>query len=865
MLEKLVNRAKKGLVIGAAVASMAFAGTAMGQVRSGSNRVGSDKDAKVEITSISRKPSGRSSPTDPHATLIALPEYTDGAYKTQIEVMNGTINRLDLTLLGREGRLGFDRDDVDLEIFSRGTYKNMSESLFDSRSVDKFDISVLREDYDPATLFGKLTTTLRITSPLESTQSAFSFNSARGPASVLSFPYRPLDASFCEAVLSNEGSTGVDVYLRKPNGEEVLVANNLGVHRQVKVHDFADLFSGDFVAYRPGTFVPLDSLVGTMKFRYDDDYRRAEGYTLRDSSSFSSEFYMPLHIVEDMTELERSTDGWEKFMYHNKTDSDQILVVRHFNPDGHQMMIGDFDSGDFDSVALEVSAHGRVAKMPQTLGVARNLGGTLQMSVRDSDGLEDPLAVGDMVYLVGDMPDDIMGSSILAGGLAPSSNDMSKYLRFGLSTFGDTREVFAIHNPHDVDAVLDFAAFSPLGSGTPHNLPTNVTIPAHGTVVYNSQDALGLGFKGSSLLGADHGLVGVVLDYSVTPVKDQLSTSGVIMESVNEPRGDYALEDIQFNGVVNPTSFNTTMDRTTSIIIDFMKHVGTYGVNRIEFYVDNILHDTVSTNDTQGGQINTNINFTELGKHTVDIKLYAADDNIIEDDIRHLDVNVLESAIMAQLQYFDIDHNPTDTLKVNEPFYVQYNVERFDGDDISKLLLWLTPHNGSGEPEDITITGLSGTSASGEVYVAEGIAINSQDGLNNQYITPGMIVWNSNNQSETFDSQDSEYNLPAERVYDDIADYYQLTESNVETLAEILSRNGVLIGGTTQLDYDSALGGLQNLLASGIFAGITINDYQNTFYTHYNDGTPSRLFTLGDQTYFAEQNTDDLKVVYQLN
>ena len=873
ILEKLLKKAKTSLVVGTTIASMAVAGTAMSQVRSVDGRVGttevpSSEKAQLSDVRAPRRPSGRAFPADPHATLIAIPEYVKDGYKTNIEMMNGTIEPLDINIFGREGRVGFVTRRVDVDINSRGTYKNLTDNIFGSHDswVDKLDLRVFQEDYNIEDLFGKFTSTLRIIGPSESTESAFSFNSVQRPLHTLSLPYRPQDASLTEVVVSNETDKGIDVYLRAPSGQKFLLKSYLGLHRQMTFNfpGFNHITHGDIVAYRAGTNIPIDGLVGTMKFRYDDDYRRAEGYALRGASvdgtsSFSSEFYMPLHIIEDMTELERSTPGWEKFMYQNKTDSDQLLVVRHFDPDGDQMMIG-----DVDAVALSVPARGRVAKMPQTLGVARQLGGTLQMSVRDVSGLEDPLAVGDMVYLAGDMPDGIMSSSVLAGGLVPNSNDMSKYLRFGLSTFHDTRQVFAIHNPHDSDTVLDFAAFSPLGTGIMHNLPDNITIPAHGTVVYNSQDAIGLGFKGSSLLGADNGLVGVVLDYSITPVKDQLSTSGVIIEAVNEPKAKYDLEYIQLNGVQNPDEFIAVLDNLSTFIVEYKTITATQGIIKAEFFIDGEeVSETVQDNPMFRNSIALDYTFTELGTKTLDIVLYANDDNGIRNFKRSIDINVLGSGITAQLQYFDVNHNPTDTLKVNEPFYVEYNVERFDGGDIGELLLIMSPDDGA-TPDDVRVTGLSGSSVSGEVYVESGIGVGQSDGngVSTLEITPEVNVFNTG--GSIFESSvDGNYGLPPERVYDDISDYRNLTDQNIDELATILSRIGVIAGGTTQINFDQAKAGLQNIVADPTFSGVEINDFQNRIY--FPTSSAQNWFDLGSQTYFAEQNTDDLKLVYQVN
>jgi hypothetical protein len=589
-----------------------------------------EREAKVAVgEEAPRQVSGRERPDDPHATLIAFPEYEiQNGYSTRIELINGLIHSLDISVVPRYGDLGYAGGQVELDLWGRGFSREfIRDILTNPDSTNKADVRVLSEAGAIDELFGKFTGALHIIGPNTSTESSYSFNSARPPMHLLSFPYRPQDATLTEVVVSNEADSSIDVYLRAPTGQEFLVEPNLGLRRQKKFDfsGFNHITNGEIVAYQAGTHTPIDALVGTMKVRYLDDYGRALGYAMRGvavdgTHEFSSEFFVPVYSIEQMDGVP-VTDGWEHIVYWNKTDEPQQLEVLHYAADGQLV--------DIDGLAIltiQIPANGLLSETADDLGVERQNGGVLAFNVKAADGEPDPSSYGDMVFLLGDVSDGVTGASALAGDLAPSSRDMSKFLRFPLAHRDDLWQLIIIHNPNDEETMLDFGAFSRLGNAVSHYLPDFLPIPPHSTVVLNSPDVLAVGGNCcSSILGADNALVGMVLDYRTAPVKSQLSTSAIVVEAVNEPKAEYEFDRINVQGQIDPETAFAFTDRITGLIVNYRTIVATQKVDRIEMLVDGVVVGEHDGNDMFHGQVGFDYRFTEARAYQVDFVGYAAD------------------------------------------------------------------------------------------------------------------------------------------------------------------------------------------------------------------------------------------------
>ena len=273
--------------------------------------------------------------------------------------------------------------------------------------------------------------------------------------------------------------------------------------------------------------------------------------------------------------------------------------------------------------------------------------------------------------------------------------------------------------------------------------------------------------------------------------------------------------------------------------------------------------ETMVVGGTAGAR-QLNHTYADMGSYDVIIKGFLDDGNMIPDFVEHRVVDVVPEANMATFTYKDKDGNPTDTLHANEPFYVHYKLENFDGHEIDGLIVTFAP-NSTGPTTVIYDDIGTGQVIEGDAYVDSGVDGDASDVVDKLY-TPavgfnyvGSDDWHNNVY------EDGEYTLAAEPIYSTSnGDFYtndgkQLIEDNFDYLVDFLQRDEVLVSGTSDPTEQQATDYLNwHLYTASPITSISIDDVANELHIYHEDSSQNGLVTLGGQTYLGEQDLDEL-------
>ena len=744
---------------------------------------------------------------------------------------------------------------VDFVVPGRGVLKGTLQDLFvdyfsqedvDVDAIDMFRVSVDVPEFGKS--FGSATYEFKDRN--EASSVSFVTDRAYHRLSVDHvIPGSQMEASWWQGQdVNNVSDVPIDVVFEGDDGSSYILVEDLqpGNDMTFLMRDLLGLdhsvVSGDFVSYVSDGFDgevtgdPVDAITGLSVFGWrNGGYGLSEGLEqvgsfVDGSNDFRSSWSIPTGVVESASSLNNDGNNWIGVAYRNVSSEDQQLVLKHYGLDGTNL----------GTVFVDVPAGKKVAFLPEDFGFDSSVPGSLEMVV---DG------VGSSIYLVGDVERSFMG-----GSMSPSV--LSDYVEVPTLFNGSYSGVLSIMNPGDEATTLDVLVHDQGGSLLSTTLQ-DIVIPAHGSYV-TDLDFLNEGFSGKLSVQSDLPVRVVLNEYSISGNKNFVNMNGKLGVPVNGPVNTVDINYFEIDG--NRDTPYVNIDGRASMIANVIASGDP--IAHADIYVDG---EFVSTRPV--GNLGGNLGFAfdlDPGDHIVRLDIYQDDGNDIVDGSGQIIVKEVPGGNRASFTYFDMDHNPTDTLHANEPFYVHYKLENFTGEEIDGVDIVFAP-NSTG-PTRLTLDDIgSGQSLEGEAYVESGIDGDASDVVDKFY-TPasgfnyvGSDDWHSN----VYET--GEYTLAAEPIYDNIPNYDTITADSIDELAEITSREGVLIGNTTQLTYEEAYNGWTTISNSSTFDGITLDTLNNLLRIHYNNGDSDTFFNLGGQTYFAENNEDDLKVVYNLD
>ena len=602
------------------------------------------RDTNAEVPAP-REAAGRRRASDSPGTAITFPFVrADERHTTLVVTINGTYDPLDVVYVGCEGRLGFSRQQADGSLVGKGSERVYLEQLFSH--PERIDFLKVKANAD---VYGKFNLEQFVRDHDGRTASGFAFNSTQSPMHHLSMTYTPDDASWRRITLINAGDVAVDVYWRDSTGEERVLAPNLGLGRQFE-YDFPGFDavpSADIYAKRAFTDTPVDALIGTVEFGYDDDYGRSAGYVMRGSdvtgekNNFASEFYLPVWRIDMMELFQRTTSGWEGIAYKNPTNRRQRIGFIHRSTFGEMRLSTKFFAEPGEEVLRTLD----------DLGVGSLGGGVVTFTV--TDAVTGQPSLGDMTYMIGDLPDDIMGSSVLGADTVPTVHDKSKYLSGSVIFTPQKSSLLYLMNPNETPAFVHILLHEPYGPGITNNFSGGITLPPQGSFFVDTRSMIpSYGFEGNIKIFADAGVLGTVINYDNLSVKDMNNVAAVTLQPMNYPSSSYGVRSIDCNG--NLEECVAEVGKQFNMVVDWAEFVGLNGVGKVELYLDGErIVETDGENRVQGFSLFSTI-FEQAGEHDLEVLIYGADDNEIVDGRAQRKIKILENlSIIEAFTFYD--------------------------------------------------------------------------------------------------------------------------------------------------------------------------------------------------------------------
>jgi hypothetical protein len=680
--------------------------------------------------------------------------------------------------------------------------------------------------------------------------------------------------------LINKSDKDIDVYFRSDLGTLIKLEDEFSISSpgskakflMTSLAGFENGFNtGMFEAYEAGSTLEngvidgkgIDALVGMEVYGQNvtgegnlvtgfNEGAVMHGQSVDGSHNFSNEFYIPLgtlNFVKDPFMASVISDGqWDGVAYSNVTNTVQAITIDHYSDDGQL----------YNSLDLTLEGLEKKVFTPEMYGFDRSLGGHLKISVTDG------VTYGDGVFLNGDTSGP---RSMLGGGNLVSGNDKSRFLSATGLYNADNSGVMSLVNTEDSETLVKVRGYNANGQLLSDHYP-DFTLAANSTKNIDLEDLLLDGVTSNIVVeSSSSALVGSLMSYSKVYSKTHTNVSTVSMTAVNDPVLQVSMSDAAnpaFDPVVTRGAIFARAGQRKGIVVAYHQDRGVTPLDYAEFYIDGKLHEVDDVIAGAGGTAGINLDLDEsyIGAHKLNIQIHAADKNNKPEVEETIDLFVSDKTGYVDLKFFDKDHNPTDTLNVNEPFYVKYKIfNSYLDNDIDRVTIDFTPDTSNSE--NLVLENISGQYAEGEAYIETGIAINQASTTIDKKLKP-VAFFEYSSGAEGQGGVDAEYNLLAEKVYENSTNHVQLTEDNLESLAEITSRKGVLAGSIDQLDLEGARTLWNDILNSGLFAGVTINDYQNRLYINFEDSSTYGV-DLGGQNYFAENNVKDLLDIYISN
>lgn len=833
-----------------------------------------------------------------YATIQVIPHIaSNNHWYTLLETINGDADTHTFTFVAKDPT-GTEIASLQQSIPGNGSIQFRVRDLFPTAHMNVKRIEIKAEPY----LAGKLYTAQRFAFASGGEQTGLMVGLPE-PRAILSVPHitPSSEASpwWTGLALTNIGTVPVHVFFRDDAGNWMLLREDLGpneqfafVTRDVLGAD-STVKAGDVFAYTTDATLdngnkrvtggwPINALAGETAYGMrptqsnpDAGYGFSEAYQLRGwqvdelgniiTHNFGSSHYVPLDQVSGMTGMLRDTAEWDGVAYRNVTGQRQRLRIRHYDSTGTRQLV----NGE-GTLWMDVDPGTRVVFVPDSIGFDTSFPGMLVLDVVDAWGMPLPDAIGDTIYLNGDLEDEVKGRSALGGGDVPTNLAQSRHLRLPVTLDSGNSGVVTVFNPTDSAVTVSVEARDT--AGTAHAIDgalLNVELPPNGFRTINVSDlfATPTTFSGTISISAEAGaILGLANRYTITETKDTTNINGLVLAPCNPPDGLYGISPVAMNGEFTPESWATTATDDNHFVMSYETLNGDIPVNQTQLMVNGVPAVTQLSGEAGfSGEAAFDHVFEATGEATVTFQLFADDGNTIPDAARTESITVGEAPILAALTYFDSEHNPTDTLKVNEPFYVAYDIHRTDGGEIAEVQLMMSPDDGATD-DDIRFTVPSpGNSVAGEVFVEAGISYTQSDSMkvNLLRIRPEVLVFNTVLESAPAQVTTGIYQLPAERVYVETENHVLYTRLNASAVAEIISRPGVLVDGNRQLTLSEATAMVQYALTSTGFYGVQLNDYLNSVTISTSEG--DFRGTLGGQTYGAEQNVDDLKVLYHFD
>lgn len=833
-----------------------------------------------------------------HETIQVIPHIASNAHwYTLLETMNGDAETHTFTVVGKDPT-GAEIASLQQSIPGNGAIQSRVRDLFPTDYMNIKRIEIKAEPY----LVGKLYTAQRFAFASGGEQTGLMVGLPE-PRAVLSVPHITPSSEtspwWTGLALTNISTVPVHVFFRDDAGTWMLLRENLGPNEQFAfvTRDLlgadSTVKAGDVFAYTTDAALddgnkgitggwPVNALAGETAYGMrptqsnpDAGYGFSEAYQLRGwqvdelgnniTHNFGSTHYVPLDQVSGMTGMLRDTDEWDGVAYRNVTGQTQRLRIRHYDSSGTRQLV----NGE-GTLWMDVTAGSRVVFVPDSLGFDTSFPGMLVLDVVDAWGMPLPDAIGDTIYLNGDLEDGVKGRSVLGGGDVPTDLAESSHLRVPVTLDSSNGALVTVFNPTAADITVSFEARDTAGViQTIDETLLNIELPPKGFRTVNVSDmfAPAVTFSGTIAASTATGaILGLANRYTVMETKDTTNINGLVMAPCNPPDGLYDIAPVQMNGEFTPESWSTTATDENQFVMSYATLNGDIPVKQSQLLVNGVPMVTLpSAEPVLSGEAAFDHVFDASGEATVTFRLFADDGNTVPDAARTESITVGEAPILASLTYFDDAHNPTDTLQVNEPFYVAYEIHRTDGGEIAEVQLIMSPDDGLTD-DDIRFTVPSpGNSVTGEVFVEAGISYTQSDSMkvNLLRIRPEVVVFNAALESAPTQLATGIYRLPPERVYEEFENHILYTRLNVNAVAEIMSRPGVLAEGTRQMTLEEATAMIQYALNSTVCYGVLLNDYFNTVTIYTAEG--DFRGTLGGQTREAEQNVDDLKILYHFD
>jgi len=494
-------------------------------------------EARLRNSDVPSRGISSASESSDDETIQVIPHIVSNDFwDTLLETMNKDSRDQTYSYVARDAQ-GAIVGEEEVLIPANGVHRTTVEEMFPHTFEDIKRIEITADAY----LNGKLYTaeTFKFVSGGEEAGLMFGLSE---PRARLSLPHVADNLSWWTGIgVSNISQNPVNVFLRDNTGTWTVFKEGLFPNQQygVLLQDLLNrpISSGDLYAFSDDAYLDEDtneivggqlvnalSAAATYGGRYNPDYPAArygfsEGYVLRgeivsaDGSefiahNFASEHYITLDQVTNMLHLYRNTDDWDGFAYRNVSSEDQRLRIRQFDIGGNIRRLSD----GLEEAIVDVVSGDCFSIEPDVLGFNTLFSSTLVLDVVDASGNVIPDAMGDVIYLNGDEPEDHSaprltnnndiqlrsmvsvdtgdtlsdvslhskdaslsdedamvylnrGRSLLGGGDVASNLTQSRYLRAPVTVDADRSALVTVFNPTDEDVTFSFAAANEAGVG----------------------------------------------------------------------------------------------------------------------------------------------------------------------------------------------------------------------------------------------------------------------------------------------------------------------------------------------------------------------------------------------------------------